>query len=64
MPMTVRAVPTQKRNIHLMTSVRRAAISVALVQLAQLRPVGRIHLIEPFHQLVGDVVAQGLIELP
>src|SRR5712691_12929934 len=35
---------------------------VQLVELAKLRPVGRIHHVEPIHELVGNVVPKLLVE--
>src|SRR5205085_10308251 len=35
---------------------------VQLVQLPKLAPIGRIHLIEPIHELVGELVAEPLVE--
>src|SRR6266852_8684301 len=39
------------------------ASEVQLVQLTQLRSVGRIHHVEPVHELVGNIVPKPLIEL-
>src|SRR5712664_2435156 len=36
---------------------------VQLVELAELRPVGRIHHVEPVHELVGNVVPKSFVEL-
>ena len=36
---------------------------VQLVELTQLAPIGRIHLIEPLHELVRQLVAELLVEL-
>src|SRR5205823_6376910 len=35
---------------------------VKLVQLPQVRPVGRVHLVEPLHQFVRHLIAQLLVE--
>src|SRR5947208_2656960 len=36
---------------------------VQLVQLPEVRPISRIDHIEPFHELVGNIIAKLLIEL-
>src|SRR6266699_1839164 len=37
---------------------------VRLVELFQLSAISRVHLVEPVHELIRDVVAQLLVELP
>src|SRR5207237_8978818 len=34
---------------------------VELVQLPQIGPIGGVHVVEPLHELVGELVAEGIL---
>src|SRR2546426_6801317 len=54
-------VGTQLSNTLLELGLEPSPIQI--IDLTQLGPVRRIHLIEPLHELVGEVVPKPLVEL-
>mgnify|MGYP006957733677 CR=1 FL=1 len=69
-PITVRAVPVQKRNIHNTSLEPRLGLSnarlhpapVEVVLLPEFLAIRGIHLVEPLHEIVRDLVAEGIVE--